>query len=234
MLNRPSGIADWIYWVPLQEWRNAVVFNDHSQNTSLELRPYFLNVHSVTVRSLDDLADFVTGLERERLSCDLVVSTYLLQHFIPDKPTMSRLIQYASRMLSSRGVIVCGYTFGWKLVGSALDRMLGNRETRRWAHFFRWDSRERLTNRFCLALRRSHCFRTVDTLYVFPSYETPWTISNSAFLGRGVRDWKKKTRGNAPLLWFMSSPWTTRLFKYWWPQRILVAGKHREHCIWNC
>lgn len=217
-------MIDWIYWIEGGQWDNALVFNDEYGHIYNQLKQYFTNVYSINVQNIHEFKKAFDSNRLKEIQFDLIFCTYLFHELTTHRKNIKIISERLFSVLSEQGNLVFGYMHGWILLGYIINRMLTNNVLKSFYEYSEINNGKPAANIFYKNLMKSRRFKPIHTLFVFPTYQEPWTISNSKLFGQRACDWKKSTRRNSAMLWFMSSRFTSWLCKYWWPHRIMIIG----------
>jgi hypothetical protein len=219
------GQIDWIYWLDLTSWDNALVIQNKNDQYHNQLEFYFKNVNFASVTSPDEFEKTFNDEELNKTEFDLIFCTDLLEQFGAYPQKIGKYIERLSTILSNNGKIVIGYLYGLKLVTFVIDKLLTADTTLRHLNVsnFRWS--QKTASAVFEYLEQNEFCQPYQSLYVYPSHRKPWTISNRELFATKIHEWKRKTRRNALVLKLISSKLGARTLKIWWPYRILLISK---------
>lgn len=215
-----TGKINWLYWVDIKKWDNALVIQDEGNEISRQLSYFFKNVEQVNVIAEADFLSVYETLTRQK-RYDLILFTHSFLCSIQDAQFASRILKCTCMGLSSDGHVVIEYQKMTNWFFSLIFRTLGGNIEPRLTSTKKGCKPDVIMN----LLNRDPSFLIQDTLFVFPSVSQPLKNSNSDVFFKQITDWKKKTKKNQLLLWFVGAQLTYRFSKLWWPSRILIVGR---------
>jgi chemotaxis methyl-accepting protein methylase len=100
------GQADWIYWLDLVKWNNALVIQNKKEQAYNQVELHFDNVHFAIVTSVVEFEMVLDDLALNKTEFDLIVCTDLLSQFSGHPEIIKKLLNRLALVLSADGRIV--------------------------------------------------------------------------------------------------------------------------------
>ena len=228
-----QGWVDWIFWIDINKWGNALVFNDYSGQIQTRLTLYFQKVFTKTISSAFEIDKVITSSSKGNIKFDLIFCSYLFDESTSNRKSFFNYLYKISSMLEDDGNIVFGYTKGPIPISYAIEWIFGTISLGSFFDYLRVFCKRPKWRYFSHNALSDHGAYLKKKLYVFPNCLEPWTISDSDVFGQHIGTWKKKTRKNQMLFSLMSSGSMHKLLDIWWPHRIAIIGKQNEYIAEN-
>jgi len=223
------GCIDWIFWIDIPTWNNALVFNDPSERISTCLRQYFPTVDSLTIESMVEFEKVFHENVIRKNFYDLLFCTYLFHDIPANTGQVALMYETLYSALTPNGNLVFGYVHGSPSFGTVIQKLMEGGTVPFGVQRHRVRGSKVRGKELVETTRTDHRFRLISTLFVYPTITNPWTISDSDLIFKNVHGWKRKTQRNGILLSMMSSRFGSPLARYWWPNRIVILSKRDEH-----